>query len=473
MTPKQIEQLVQHYGISYRQRGEEERETRTVDDDERDAIISYYSDRIEDAMFDLIRNDYRRIKHTADELLTEHKYTLPTDSQDYQRLCRRLLQEQQRVFKSEIARWDGDYTQQDFNHAAQGHENVSLTSSKLFSEALKDYFLHYAHRDKRTNKEKDVGFKRFLEIIGGDKPLEEITKADCVKFRDTFSRFPRRIPDRLRGKPIVNMLTVVGRKKSYITVTKNTVNLALDDMRHFFSWAIKHDYLTSGKNPVDGIAYEGVKQKSYEAFTDDDLSRIFTSQQFISQRTGKHAARYWLILMLAYSGARREEIAQMLVTDIRQDKDGLWLLDVLPDAARGTTVKNEASQRKTPLHSRLIDLGLLAYVAEIRKKRGDKSMLFPISAKTIGRSTVGDATTKWFQRLRKSVGVKGNKPLHSFRHTVVTRLIAAGVAQDKVMMIVGHTDQTVTGGIYTDRQMIPLTLLSECLEKLRYPSLES
>jgi hypothetical protein len=36
-------------------------------------------------------------------------------------------------------------------------------------------------------------------------------------------------------------------------------------------------------------------------------------------------------------------------------------------------------------------------------------------------------------------------------------------------MIVGHTDQTVTGGIYTDRQMIPLTLLQQCLEKLRYP----
>lgn len=39
------------------------------------------------------------------------------------------------------------------------------------------------------------------------------------------------------------------------------------------------------------------------------------------------------------------------------------------------------------------------------------------------------------------------------------------------MMIVGHTDSTVTGGIYTDRQMIRLTLLQECLEKLHYPSI--
>lgn len=329
MTPKQIEQLVQHYGISYRQRGEEERQTRTVDDDERDAITGYYSDRIEDAMFNLIRKDYRRIASTADGLLAEYKYTLPTDSQEYQRLCRRLLQEQQRVFKTEIARWDGDYMQ-DFNNVAQaqGVEGNSFAPSKLLSEALKDYFTHYVHRDKRTNQEKEVCFKRFIEIIGGDKPLEEIIKADCIRFRDTFSRFPRRIPDKLRGKPIADMLKASEKKKSCVTVTKVTVNLALDDLRHFFSWAIKHDHVI-GKNPVDGIAYEGVKQESYEAFTDDDLSRIFTSQQFISQRTGKHPERYWLILLLAYSGARREEIAQMLVTDIRQDKDGLWFLDIL------------------------------------------------------------------------------------------------------------------------------------------------
>lgn len=134
-------------------------------------------------------------------------------------------------------------------------------------------------------------------------------------------------------------------------------------------------------------------------------------------------------------------------------------------------MKNEASKRKTPLHSRLVDHGLLAYVGQVRKKYGDKSLLFPLSKKIRGRATVGDATGKWFQRHRELVGVTGKKPLHSFRHTVVTRLIGAGVAQDKVQMIVGHTDQTVTGGTYTDRQMIPLTLLRDCLEKLRYPTL--
>ena len=256
-------------------------------------------------------------------------------------------------------------------------------------------------------------------------------------------------------------------------VTKNTVNYALDDLRHFFSWAIKHD-LFDGKNPVDGIAHEGTKQESYEPFTDGDLVRMFTSVKFLAQRTGRHAERYWLILCLAYSGARREELAQLLVSDIRQDQECVWYFDITPDEERGTRVKNEASKRRTPLHSRLVDLGFLSYVDQVRKGHGDESLLFPMPKKReIGRRlTVGDAVGKWHQRHCRLVGVTGKKPLHSFRHTVVTRLIGAGVPQDKVMMIVGHTDSTVTGGIYTDRQMIPLTLLKECLEKLRYPTID-
>ena len=48
----------------------------------------------------------------------------------------------------------------------------------------------------------------------------------------------------------------------------------------------------------------------------------------------------WLLLILAYSGARREEIAQLLVSDIKQDQGGLWYFDITPDEARGTTVSN-------------------------------------------------------------------------------------------------------------------------------------
>jgi integrase len=263
-----------------------------------------------------------------------------------------------------------------------------LTHSKLISEGLTEYFQHYAHREQRTNQEKELGFRRFLEIIGGDRPIQEVKKGDCIKFRDTLARFPRRTPDTLRGKPIADMLkTLEAKRGGYTRVTKNTVNYALDDLRHFFAWAIKHD-LFEGKNPVDGIAYEGTRQESYEPFTDGDLVRMFTNTKFLAQRTGRHPARYWLILCLAYSGARREELAQLLVSDIKQDQEGVWYFDITPDEERGTRVKNEASRRRTPLHSHLIQSGFLSYVEQVKKTHGEKSLLFPIAKKTRGRQTL-------------------------------------------------------------------------------------
>lgn len=245
------------------------------------------------------------------------------------------------------------------------------------------------------------------------------------------------------------------------------MNLALDDVRHFFSWAIKHD-LFMGKNPVDGIAYEGVKKRSYEPFTDEDLLKLFGSEEFTNQRTGKYPERYWLLLILLHTGARREEIAQLGVSDVQQ-KDGIWFFDITADPEEmkgGKTLKNAHSKRRVPVHSRLIDLGFLEYV-ERRRKEGS-ALLFPPSPKVKGRPTPGDAVGKWFHRLRLEQGVTGRKPLHSFRHTAVTRLAAAGVPQDIREILVGHASDTVHGQTYLHRDAMPLKLLKDNLEKLDY-----
>ena len=106
-------------------------------------------------------------------------------------------------------------------------------------------------------------------------------------------------------------------------MTRVTVNQALTDLRHFFTWALNQDYYT-GKNPVGGIDYEGVKKDSYDLFTDSDLTAIFGLKAFADQRT-KTPARYWLLLALLYTGARREEIAALALSDIKQ-VEGIWFV---------------------------------------------------------------------------------------------------------------------------------------------------
>jgi integrase len=472
MKLDQIKRLVQQYLDSSLEECEEARLSGSHDDDdESDALSLALTDLLEETQGQLLRNDYGKISQEADDLLRSHKLTLSRSSEAYRRLCRELLKAKQVVLKAELDRWDGNYWGPD-SAAYRVHANGSPSPAhhapetvRLLSEALQDYFKHYAHRDKRTNQEKGIIFNRLLEAIGGDKPLQDITKGECVRFRDMYSRLPKRISNDLRGKPITEVLAAV-EGTEYLGVTKRTVNLALDDVRHFFSWAIKHDFYT-GKNPVDGIAYEGVKKKSYEMFTDQDLTKLFTSEEFLAQKTGKYPERYWLPLILLHSGARREEIAQLGVNDVKEE-DGIWYFDITTDEAGedGKRLKNVFSKRRLPIHSQLIKSGFFDYLQ--RRKTEGAVLLFPPSAKVKGRPTPGDAVGKWFHRLRLERGVIGRKPLHSFRHTVITRLTGAGVPQDIREILVGHASDTVHGQTYTHRDAIPIALLQMNLEKLSF-----
>ncbi|MBS0167550.1 MAG: site-specific integrase [Nitrospira sp.] len=461
MTLEQIKRLVQTY-IDEELEGQEAWRMSLKnggDDDQKDTLDMVLTDRLAETTEHLQRNDYRMVSKKVDDLLQRHKRTVPKTSEAYHRLCRELLKAEQYILKRELDRHDGHYWKEFDQGTTREHPQPETV--RLISEALEDYFKHYEHRDKRTNHEKRVIFTRFIDSLGGDRPLQDVVKADCIRFRDQYSRLPKRVPNDLRGKTLGDVLRAVA-EAPYQAVTKTTVNLALDDVRHFFQWALKQDYYL-GKNPVDGIAYEGTKQNSYDAFTDADLKAIFSSPGFTQERTGKHPERYWLILLLAFTGARREEVAQLRQDDIKTEDGVYYYVNITDDLEQGKRVKNAHSKRRVPIHSRLIDLGFLEFVAT-RPNR-----LFRTKEKTKGRDTVGDAVGKWFNRLKAEVGVHGRKPLHSFRHTMVTRLTSAGVPQDMREILVGHASAGVHGAIYTHREEITLTLLREHLEKLRLP----
>ena len=349
-----------------------------------------------------------------DKLLSGHGLTVPKTSPAYKKLCRSILAAQQQAFKIEMGRLDGDYTRE----AAAAGNGGPLSSAgsaagampyaSVFAptptivEAVKLYLEHYSHRDKRTNAEKERVLQRFVESLPGKEAtlLKDIAKAHCIAFRNAYSQLPRRIPDKLRGQSIGEILNTL-KGQPYIRLTHSTVNHALTDLRHFFVWAIRHDHYTAGKNPVDGIDFEGVKEKSSEVYSDADLKGIFSHPEFLSQQTSS-PARYWLLWILLYTGARRSEVDQLDLTDIRQE-ESVWFFDFRFNEEKGTRLKNFASVRRTPVHSRLIDLGLLDYVYSLRKAK--QTALFPKlpgegKRRGKGRSTVGDAVGKWFARMR-------------------------------------------------------------------------
>lgn len=482
MTQEQIDALVQEYLSTTLDRCEQERIDRgRMSEEEQEATWLALSDLLDSTVMNLTDHDYRRISPTVDELLASHKLTLAKTSPAYKKLCRSVLVAQQRVVKMEMDRLSGNYLEEHPLHptsAVYSNQEPSrphnvFASTPTIKEAVALYMEHYAHRDQRTNNEKATVLKRFTESLPANDAtlLKDIIKAQCIAFRSTYGQLPKRIPDKLRGLPMAEILSQ-SQDKPYIRMTHSTVNQGLSDLRHFFSWAIRHDHYM-GKNPCEGIDYEGVKKRSYEPFTDADIKAAFTHPDFLAQRT-KNPPRFWLPLMLLYTGARRSEIDQLALADIRQSEDGIWYMDLKFEEDRGRRLKNTASIRRVPIHSHLLELGLRTYISERECSKG--TMLFPKPPKkkgSKGRETVGDAVGKWWARLLKDAGIKGHKTLHSLRHTVVTRLAAASVPQDIREILVGHASAGVHSRVYMHRDQIPLKLLQENLEKLDYRNLLS
>ena len=75
---------------------------------------------------------------------------------------------------------------------------------------------------------------------------------------------------------------------------------------------------------------------------------------------------YWINLTLAYTGARRSEIAGLLESDVRQE-DGIPYISIRPNHLRG--LKTKDSKRQIPLHPHLVKLGFLEFAAACRRRK--------------------------------------------------------------------------------------------------------
>jgi integrase len=208
-------------------------------------------------------------------------------------------------------------------------------------------------------------------------------------------------------------------------------------------------------------AREGAEH--YREFTDEELMLTFGSEEFAAQKA-KHPERYWICLLMLFQVCRRKEPAQLNVADIFEE-DGIPYLYFKHDGKDQTT-KTDASIRKVPIHSALIRLGFLEYVKGV--KDGGHAHLFP--QLTRGKNTpVGDSVGKWFSRLKKKKGLNDpNLALYSTRHTGITRLSNIGVPEKIRMMLTGHAAQGIHGKVYDQRERVPMKLLRDGLEKLRY-----
>ncbi|GMV51977.1 MAG: hypothetical protein AMXMBFR67_35200 [Nitrospira sp.] len=439
-----------------------------------DALSGFAQSTVEDCSKALRENDPHALsQETLKEFLSRYGITgIPEGSRAHRILCRELLKAEQVIASRMKVMVQGQYEDayahpQVVMRNGSGEGPATLISptrrepaGPLLSLCVRDYLKHFEHRAPGTLEAKRNMLKRFLELIG-DKPVGSLGKHDCIAYRDTARKLPSNASKKFPGLSLKAVLERAKGLPEGELLSKQTINQDLTHLGHFFSWLINEGRYTGSVNPVDGIAYEGIESKSHEAFSDDDIKLVFGSSEFKRQKADKkYSARYWIPLILLHTGARREEIANLALADIRQE-EGVHFFDITPDLARGRRLKNKSSKRRVPIHLRLISLGFLDYV-EKRRSEGE-TLVFSKKSSGKGRATVGDSVSKWFHRLLKHLTVKGSKSLHGLRPTVATKLHEAGVDGETRRELLGHSGKDVHETVYL---RLSLKTLKESLEKL-------
>jgi integrase len=348
------------------------------------------------------------------------------------------LNQQEKGYKLALDAVTGLVTEKLANSA-----NPPKTDFKL-SELVDDCFSidSFATRGNAlaTIRKNRDSLKLFIDIIG-DKFISDLKQPDAVIFAKACPLYGRKD----------------GKKRAV-----STINGYMDSVSKFSSWVSSiHSETAHIKLDFSRLKYKRTKRASEERelFTDDDVDRIFNHSEFSSFKD-EDPAKYWLIYISAYTGARLEEISQLSPLNNIYEEKGIWFFDINEEEDR--SLKNGQSIRKVPIHSELIRIGILDYVNGL--KASGAKVFFPKEKIRDGR--IGKNAGKRVARyIQKVVGIK-KKSLHCFRHSIATKFKQALLDEGMAAAIMGHEYGGITYNRYGKQYLSEG--LKEAMEKIKY-----
>ena len=264
---------------------------------------------------------------------------------------------------------------------------------------------------------------RFMEIVT-DKPLDQYTVEDKLRYRDILQQLPKCINrKRYHGLSIDEIAQLKKQPDELLSV--KTVNMRLIDAATLFNWAVANSIIAS--HPFKRAVLKIQKSDDAErpAVSDDDIRTIIEKLPM----SKAEPSAYWIPLIACFTGMRQSEIAQLDGDDII-NMDGIWCIDVNDRGDK--RLKNPNAKRIVPLHPTLIQAGLVEFS---EPRNGSK--LFEDVKPYLGK--YGHQVSKDFAKFLRRIDLdKDGQTFHGLRHSVITKLWSAGIPEAHTAAVVGH-----------------------------------
>ena len=306
-------------------------------------------------------------------------------------------------------------------------------------KSLKDAFETFETNTKRSDKWSPdtqrlvTSVKKLLFLyFNEDAPVYKITRDNLLEFRDLLYKIPTKLAQKskYKDKSLSQILKLSKKddKLSEVTIQKYMIRVI-----QFFNYCFDSSYINKSITAKMNVKIDvDPSERAVLPYDVSEARKIFDIVTNIKQSGKSPSSRieaselYYVTMIAAYSGMRIKEITQLHKEDIVL-KDGIYCFNI--NTNDGKTTKTKNSIRFVPIHSKLIDLGLLEYVNS--KKSGN---IFKVSNKDfseIFRSQIQ----------RKFIDKDSKKTFYSFRHYFIDYLVQREVEANLIAQIVGHEKQ--------------------------------
>jgi integrase len=316
--------------------------------------------------------------------------------------------------------------------------------------------------DTRATRKTIASFKstveRFVELVG-DLHINDIDRDAVGRFRASLARMPAK-GEGTRGLSAPALIAKADAE-DLTRLSEPTIRNQLRALSAVLSHAVRLDWLSenpviaggAGRAAAKAATRKTATARKRKEYTRSELQAIFSSPAFASKkwkppRANFGEAWYWLPVLLFYTGARREELAQLKAADVRRSEDGIWHINILAvadeeDGDRG--VKTESSRRLIPLHPDVMERGFLVYVNSL----DNSGQLFPELKANPAGYYGANFGKHWTNYLRSTVRLESPvSPMHGFRHTFKTLCRDVGITEEVHDALTGHAGSSGVGREY-------------------------
>ena len=338
----------------------------------------------------------------------------------------------------------------------------------LVSEAMRAYMgaqqAANPHMNSRERNRHVSAFRFFLGLMG-DIPLDQL---DSRIGREFYDRMLKSAADTLkhhrasdRDDPCSTHPAEVFYSCKGDRVTADGAKDKANKLDQFISWAFSEYGYQKNFDTFGSVIAEKVKptERSNEkrkALTCDQKEALLNHESLFKFKDHEANSQvFWMAAIMAYTGCRNGEALWLTKAGIVRDKEtGIYYFDFIAETTLVDgadillrTVKGDNSVRKVPIHSRLLNWGILDHW-ERAKKDPQRTYLFNTRPPGLSDSH-GSNMTGRVRNVLKDMGIHENNKVvpYSLRHRFVNLLSKMGLTERDVAYFVGHIDQEDKGAL--------------------------